>query len=64
MVSFSYESENLLEGCVMFDFCSVCITEGHKADACPCEIMPLINPLPTPTKQYLQMLEQMFHRIK
>ena len=48
----------------MVDFCSVCITEGHKADACPCEIMPLINPLPAPTKQYLQMLEQMFHRIK
>jgi len=44
MVSFSYESENLLEGCVMVDFCSVCITEGHKADACPCEILTLFQP--------------------
>lgn len=60
MVSFSFTSQNLLDGCVMPDFCSVCINEGHKADACPCEIMPVMKPYPAPSKQYLGLLEVMF----
>ena len=64
MVSFLFTSVHLLDGCVMDDFCSVCCTEGHTAEVCPCENLPSVKTPSVLSKHYLALLDHMFHNIK